>query len=566
MNWPPSALIMAGGLGTRLSKTHGSIPKPLLPLSIGSLIAINIEKCLAARCPRIYVSLGYAATTVEAAVRRLGSFDPTKIQFVRESAPLGTVGALTLLPSSEENFLVLNADVLNGIRLDPLFATHQNRGADLTIAVHLERSRLSLGEVVVNEAGEVLGYVEKPEKAYTISSGTYVVGPRLRYALRKGEALGADGLVHEAHRAGLVVWSHAHDDPWVDVNAAGDIDRAEKVIACHREAFSGPRSDVLTSNERPAWLGLDIGGTKISGVLLDEKGAVLRRHQVGTEEAQGPERVLARVDGLVRDLIGEGARPRAIGVGFAGLVDPERGEVRSSIMLRGFAGLPLASRIGEAHGVPVVVDNDATAAGFGEYVSLGEPADLNLIVVSVGTGIGGAIILGGGLYRGRLGTAGEIGNMSIDWRGQKCWCGSTGCLNTLASGTAMRTRGLEAGIRLEGREATPSDLMTLADSGHVAAGEIVADAAECLGAGIANLVNLLNPDRVALCGGVVRGHGLWWSTLIESVRRRAFAEPRAAVEIAVARLGSESAAMGAAYLAKRKFDPVPGDRPLGMPA
>ena len=174
------------------------------------------------------------------------------------------------------------------------------------------------------------------------------------------------------------------------------------------------------------WIGLDVGASKLLGVVVGDSLRVNARRQTPTLRDEGPDAVVARCEALCRDLLEETGAVAGVGVGFAGLVDSAAGVVRSSIMLPGWNAVPLADRLSDALGLPCTVENDATAAGLGEFAARGEPEGATFILLTVGTGIGGAIILDGRPFGGRSGLAGEIGNMSIDWRGEECWCGSRG--------------------------------------------------------------------------------------------------------------------------------------------
>ena len=295
-----------------------------------------------------------------------------------------------------------------------------------------------------------------------------------------------------------------------------------------------------------AWIGLDVGGTKLLGVAVDEDGNVVARVRRETRREEGPAAVLGRCVELVREL-GDGRRARGLGVGFAGLVDAREGRVSSSIMLPGWTGFPLGRELGSALDLACCVDNDANAAAYGEWVAIGRPRELTLVVVTVGTGIGGALVLDGRLHRGASGVAGEIGNTSVDWRGDECWCGNRGCLNTLASGSALSARYAE----LTRAPALP----VLAIGERARAGDAVArrvhdDGARALGAGLANVVNLLNPGRIALAGGVVELGDDWLALVRAEVARRAFAEGVRACTIERCRGGEAAGALGAAALAR----------------
>jgi glucokinase len=297
------------------------------------------------------------------------------------------------------------------------------------------------------------------------------------------------------------------------------------------------------------WIGLDVGGSKILGVVVDHGNEVVGRERVATRRDEGPEAVLQRCLALARGL-GAGRNVLAAGIGFAGLVDAGRGRVASSIMLPGWDGFPLGARVSEELALPCRVENDANAAGYGEWIALGSPPGLDLVVLTIGTGIGGAILFGGRLHRGASGGSGEIGNMSIDWNGPECWCGSRGCLNMLASGSALSGRYAEL---TRGPALPVQELGQRARAGDGVARRVIEDGARALGAGLANLINLLNPARIGLSGGVTDLGDPWLALVRAEAARRAFAESLGAVTIARCRLGEESGAIGAAALARAEL-------------
>ncbi len=304
-----------------------------------------------------------------------------------------------------------------------------------------------------------------------------------------------------------------------------------------------------------AWMGLDVGATKLLGVVVSADGAVQARLTTATDRDDGPAAVIDRCT-AVAEALRESAGPVAgIGVGFAGLVDHASGRVRSSIMLPSWSDVALADELAGRLDVPCRVENDATAAGYGELCALGKPAGLHLVVLTVGTGIGGAIVIDGELYRGASGTSAELGNMTIERDGPECWCGGRGCLNTLASGSAIAARAAE--LYGDGKARSVEELARLADAGDVPAREAIEGGARALGVGIANVINVFNPNRVALSGGVTALGAPWLDAVRAEARRRAFAESVAAATIDLCRDGADAGAVGAACLA-RDFGPSGG--------
>jgi glucokinase len=306
------------------------------------------------------------------------------------------------------------------------------------------------------------------------------------------------------------------------------------------------------------WIGLDLGGTKLAGVAVDDSGKVRARFRRATEPHDGPQAVFERCVAAVRSLESESGAAQAIGLGFPGLVDPRAGRVLSSVILAGFDGWPLAERLEQATGRPAALDNDATLAGLGEFMALGEPAGLTLLVLTVGTGIGGAVFIDGRLHRGADGTAGEFGHATLDWQGEPCPCGQRGCLNTLASGTAIAQRAARLAVA-DPRSLLRSSPSLLEVARAAAAGDAVArqaidEGARALGAALAGAINLFDPDRISLCGGVTGLGEPWLRAVREEVQRRAFRVPAERCIVGLARHGEDSGALGAARLARLRAE------------
>lgn len=313
-------------------------------------------------------------------------------------------------------------------------------------------------------------------------------------------------------------------------------------------------------------IGVDLGGTKTLTALVDGRGRVVARVRVATPTT-GPDGVLEAIVASVAELSDRsGIAPRSalgVGVGAPGPLDPDSGVVFEPPNLPGWRDVPLAARMAERLGVPTFVENDANAAAMGErWVGAGRGVD-DLVYLTVSTGIGGGLILGGRLYRGTSGTAGEVGHMVIARGGPRCGCGRAGCLEALASGTAIAR---EARLAVESGRPTvlsqvPSEAITAeavaraAEDGDPLAREIFAGAAAALGVGITNLVNLLNPALVIIGGGVSRAGELLFAPLRRIVREEAFERPGAAVRVVPAALGDDVGVIGAAAVVYERVRP-----------
>jgi glucokinase len=303
-------------------------------------------------------------------------------------------------------------------------------------------------------------------------------------------------------------------------------------------------------------IGLDIGGTKIAGLRVRDDGEILDRRTVPTPKAGG-EPIFAALIEMARGLLNEGAA--AIGVGAAGITD-RRGVVRYSPNLP-YRNLPVEERLRAITGVPIVVDNDATAAAWGEYrVGAGRGVE-DMLLVTVGTGIGGGFVSGGRLFRGAHGFAAEIGHIVVEPGGPTCGCGVAGCWEQVASGAAIERQGVHAARRdahglLRALAAGDPDRVTgpivteAARRGDAEALKVLADVGRRLGEGIGGLVNILDPRLVVVGGGAVDAGELVLGPAGDALRDTIEArEYRPEVPLVRAELGNDAGCVGAALLA-----------------
>jgi len=315
----------------------------------------------------------------------------------------------------------------------------------------------------------------------------------------------------------------------------------------------------------PWCVALDFGGTKLAAGLVDwQRGQVLRQARCATGPGRGARGqiadMLALVEGGLRLSADEWRAVAGVGVSFGGPVDAASGTVLHSHHVEGWGGLPLATILAEALGRPVLIENDANAVALGEYRYGTGRGTEDLVYLTISTGIGGGIVLGGRLWRGRHGLAGEIGHMVVRPDGPLCTCGNRGCLEALASGPSIARRAGEAlaasagGSRLlalaGGNPAGLSAELVFraAHAGDEVAAAVVAAVAEDLGLGIAMLVSVLDPGRVILGGGVAKaGEGLL-APVRRAFRRHAFPMLRDQVSIVQAAAPDEGGLLGAAAL------------------
>ena len=314
-------------------------------------------------------------------------------------------------------------------------------------------------------------------------------------------------------------------------------------------------------------IGVDLGGTKIEAALVDRSGVVVDSRRRPTGPERGAEGVLADLVALTRECQSASAQPVAgVGVGVAGQVDPVAGTVLRAPNLT-WRDFPLRSRLEEALGSSVCVINDVQAATFGEWTCGAGRGHQDIVCLFVGTGVGGGIVSRGSLVRGCDGTAGELGHMTIDRHGPPCSCGNRGCLEALASGWAMGRRAQDAvterpkeGAALlalaagEARDLTASVVAVAARDGDPLALRLVRQTGEALGAGIATVVNALNPCLVILGGGVIAGMPQLVEMAEAEARRRALEVPVHSLRVVKADLGKHAGTVGAALWARRRLE------------
>jgi len=308
-------------------------------------------------------------------------------------------------------------------------------------------------------------------------------------------------------------------------------------------------------------IGVDLGGTKLLAGAVD---ADLRVHHRAMRPAQAPAQgaVLARVEEVVREAMDAvEAEVAAVGLGIPCLIDLRTGVAVSSPNLGVLAGAPVRDLMAERLGVPVYVDNDANAALLAEARAGAARGVSDAVLLTVGTGVGGALLLDGRLYRGSQGAAGELGHMVIEADGPRCQgaCPNHGCLEAMASGTAL-AREARAAATAEpdsalglaaaaGREVTGALVTDLAHDGDAVSIAVLELIGTRLGVGIASLVNIFNPEVVIVGGGVMAAGEL----LLEPARRemalRALPPSRDRVKVVATRFGAESGMLGAAVLA-----------------
>lgn len=317
-------------------------------------------------------------------------------------------------------------------------------------------------------------------------------------------------------------------------------------------------------------VGVDMGGTKILAAVVDAEGDILSTAKIPTQAKNGTSNVIDRIADSIQQAIAESDVTTesigAVGIGAPGPLDPDTGIVIFAPNL-GWRDVPLKSELETRISIPTFVDNDVNVGTLGEHTFGAGQNVQNLVGIFVGTGIGGGIILNGELFHGASKTAGEIGHIIVKADGPKCGCGTRGCLEALASRTAMTKQFQKAILKKKKKsiltELTDGDL-GLIKSGTLAKAlrskdkltkKVFKEVTKYLGVGIGSIVNFLNPEMIVLGGGVVEALD---DTFIDNIRKAAkkYALPDTlkGVQIVKAQLGDNAGVLGAAALARQRLD------------
>jgi glucokinase len=321
----------------------------------------------------------------------------------------------------------------------------------------------------------------------------------------------------------------------------------------------------------PLTVGVDLGGTQLRVAVL-QGAKLLSRISAPTGEEPVPSCIIPRIHSAIQQALDEAGtrldQVAGIGIGVAGPLDSHTGVVFASPNLPGWDHVPLRTIFEKYYALPVFVENDANVAALGEHMFGAGCGCKDMIYLTVSTGVGGGVIVNGQLMEGSSGTAGELGHMTIDWRGERCNCGNIGCLESIASGTAIARRAREAmahGVDFFVLDDADLESHTIDNPGQPlridaevvaraaraelpAACAIIRDAAEALGVGLVNLIHIFNPDMIVLGGGLIQMGSLLMKPALQVVETRAMRVPYKAVQIVQAGLGVDAGLIGAGAL------------------
>jgi glucokinase len=289
---------------------------------------------------------------------------------------------------------------------------------------------------------------------------------------------------------------------------------------------------------------VDIGGTKIAVGAVRDDGTIAYRSECATEPQRGFQDAIARIRKMLREAAGVCGPFEGIGIACPGPLDPFTGVIGDVGTLTEWKGFNLIEPLANEFGVTVAVENDADAAALAEYAWGSGRGSENFMYVTVSTGIGCGIILGGKLYRGVAGSHPEVGHQVIDSSGPHCYCNAHGCWESLASGTAMSAWMGEKAPELG--HMTAAAICALAAQGDELAQQAMRREAYYLGLGLANLATLFVPEVIALGGGVMKSSSLFLHDALTIVRELCTQVPVEAIRIVLSSLGSDAGLLGAA--------------------
>lgn len=307
-------------------------------------------------------------------------------------------------------------------------------------------------------------------------------------------------------------------------------------------------------------IGVDIGGTNITVALVTEKGKIIRKIRFPTRVEEGKAKIIKRIVKALDEVM-KGLRSNSIegiGIGAAGDIDQDRGIVRFSPNLF-WKNVPIVRLIRKRFNLRVVLDNDANAAAWGTYILETKRKVKNLLCITLGTGVGGGLIINGKIYHGASGSAGEIGHITLNPQGQRCRCGNYGCLETYIGSAYIVKKAVKeikkgerslikklAGGNLQ--SITSQTIQAAALKGDKLARRIWQEAGEYLGIALSGVINLLNPGVIVFGGGVARAEKLIFKPMKKEIRKRTFRVPFEKVKFTRTKFGQDLGVIGAALL------------------
>ncbi|HWB66429.1 MAG TPA: ROK family transcriptional regulator [Mycobacteriales bacterium] len=328
--------------------------------------------------------------------------------------------------------------------------------------------------------------------------------------------------------------------------------REAGVVSVTEQVRGGRRvAEVQFSRRAGLVLGIDLDHRHLRVAVADLSHQILAERMSPIEPRRTADETMALaaewVEAVLEDLDASHGEVLGVGMGLPAPIDPTSGEVGSSAILPGWVGVPAAEAMTYRLGMPVVVDNDANLGALAEITWGGSRGCDHLVYLKLSAGVGAGLVLGGRIYRGAAGTAGEIGHTTVDERGALCRCGNRGCLESFVGSEALLTL-----LRATQPEAESiDDLVRLAATGDAGSRRLLADAGRYVGMALANLCNLLAPSKVVVGGELAATGDLLLEPMREIVRRHAIPAAANTVEIVTSDLGERSEVLGALALVLR---------------
>jgi glucokinase len=298
----------------------------------------------------------------------------------------------------------------------------------------------------------------------------------------------------------------------------------------------------------PYSIGVDLGGTNLRVAALDALGQVINRISIPAHYGDGPQRIVSDIVAAVQEIRGHSGPEylRGVGIGVPGYIDMNAGVIVGAANLPGFEGFPIRDQIQQQLNTHIILENDANAAALGElWMGAGRNVK-DMILMTLGTGIGGGIIIDGKVLRGTQGMAGEFGHMTVFPEGNPCGCGNYGCLEKHASASAIAAMGRM--MHFQQDVTTAAEVFDLAQAGNPRAKMVFEAMGRALGIALASLMNVFNFPLYVLSGGPLPAWDLFAPSMFKEVKRRSFTYERTHPRVEKALLGADAGLFGAAYL------------------